>query len=73
MAKADVLSSVIIAIALGVIKIGNIAHRVEIKQVSVLTNHHLPDVTSLPTLIIWLCGSLPERSLQTTTDVNLEL
>ena len=54
--------------AVGVIKMGNIAHRAEIGP----TPPSLPHVTTLPTPTS-LRGSLPERSVQTTTLVPMEL
>ena len=59
---------------IGVMNIGNIAPTAGIEpislafQASVLTMAppRLPDLANLPTRI-FLCGSLPERSVQTTT------
>ena len=63
-----------------VMKMGNIVHRVGIEhtyiafQASMLTitPHRLSDITMLP-VPTCLCGSLPERSVQTTTLFPLEV
>ena len=65
---------------MGVMKMENVVPRVEIKPTSlalwasVLPLHPIgfPDVTTLP-MSSCLCGSLPERSVQTTTLIPLEL
>ena len=58
-----------------VMKMGNIVPRVEIDDISlalrtsvltIITQLRLSDVTTVPTLTC-LCGSLPERSVQSTT------
>ena len=59
---------------MGLMKMGNIAPRAGIEPTSLafqvngvtITPPRLPDVTTLPSPI-YLCGSLPERSVQTTT------
>ena len=58
----------------GVMKMGNIVHRVGIKptslefraSVTTITPCRLPDVATIPTPNC-LCSSLPQRSMQTTT------
>ena len=57
----------------GVMKMGNTVPRTGLKltslefQASVLPSHHVgfPDVTTIP-MPTCLCGTLPERSVQTT-------
>ena len=72
--------SVAISIVVGVMKMGNIVSRAELKPTSlafrarVLPLHHIgfPDVTTIP-IPTYLCGSLPQRSEHTTTLTPLVL
>ena len=64
---------IIIIIAMDVMKMGNTVPRVGLKptsgildQCATITPHRLPDVTTIP-MPTWLCTSLPQRSVPTTT------
>ena len=56
-------------------KLGTIAHRERIEptaSVLIITLPRLPDVTTLPlSMLTCICGSLPERPVQTTTYIYI--